>query len=152
MGYASLAAEADDIDNFWAFLQPYMEASDGVEKTYKHLKENSYLLPIDGRKEGWRWSIFRGFLLIAPWPWFQLIASPVFGLNVLGRMFAMWTSKLPQWPEEVEALNPVDENDPYVLSWKNNKKLGWRELWWPLICTLIGLLAFFSMVAYAFLR
>ncbi|WP_284337934.1 DUF6708 domain-containing protein [Comamonas sp. NoAH] len=151
IGYPSPVAEADAIDNFWAFLQPYMEASDGVEKAYSNLKENSYILPLDGRKEGWRWSIFSSFSVAAPWPWLQLIASPAFGLNVLGRMFAMWTSKLPQWPDEVAAQNPVDANDPYILTWKENVSLGWRDLWWPLICTLVGLAAFVALIASIFI-
>ncbi|WP_284337931.1 DUF6708 domain-containing protein [Comamonas sp. NoAH] len=151
IGYPSPVAEADAVDNFWAFLQPYMEASDGVEKAYSNLKENSYILPLDGRKEGWRWSIFSSFSVAAPWPWLQLIASPAFGLNVLGRMFAMWTSKLPQWPDEIAAQNPVDANDPYILTWKENASLGWRDLWWPLICTVVGLAVFFGLIASIFM-
>ncbi|WP_284337932.1 DUF6708 domain-containing protein [Comamonas sp. NoAH] len=151
IGYPSMTGDAQSIDKFWAFLQPYMEAPDGVEKTFKHLKENAYLLPIDGRKEGWRWSIFRVFLIGYHWPVLQLITSPLSGLNVLGRIFAMWTSKIPKWPEEIEALNPVDAEDPYILSWKNNGVLGWREVWWPLICTVIGLIAFFGLIAYIFI-
>lgn len=53
LGYPNIVSKPVSIDKFWAFLQPYMEAPDGVERTYKHLKEKTgYLLPIDGRKEG----------------------------------------------------------------------------------------------------
>lgn len=139
LGYASLAGNAQSIDKFWSFLQPYMEDSNGVERTYRYLKNTGYMVPVDGRKEGFRWSIARSFMLVSNWPWLQLLGSPLFGMNALGRMFAMWTSNQPAWPKKVEALNAVDLNDAYVLNWRENKELGWKGLWWPAICAIIGL-------------
>ena len=138
LGYPSPLGNAQSIDKFWAFLQPYMEAPDGVERTYRHLKEGGYLAPVDGRKEGWRWSIARSFMLAAHWPWLQFLGSPFLGLNAVGRMFAMWTSKIPRWPEEVEREIEIAADDPYVLTWRDNDPLGWWELWYPLICTVLG--------------
>lgn len=139
LGYPSITGNAESVDKFWAFLQPYMEAEDGVEQTWRHLKEKTgYLLPLGGRKEGWRWSIVQNYAWSGHWPWLQFLASPVFGLNALGRIIAMWTSKVPQWPEEVEKGSVVDPDDPYVLSWRDNGPLGWWELWFPLICTFLG--------------
>ena len=138
LGYPSPLGNAQSIDKFWAFLQPYMEAPDGVERTYRHLKEGGYLAPVDGRKEGWRWSIARSFMLAAHWPWLQFLGSPFLGLNAVGRMFAMWTSKIPRWPEEVESESEIAADDPYVLTWRDNDPLGWWELWYPLICTVLG--------------
>ena len=139
LGYGSLIGNAQSIDKFWAFHQPYMDAPDGVERTYRHLKETGYLLPIDGRKEGWRWSITCSFFMAAHWPWLQLLGSFLMGANALGRLFAMWTSKVPYWPDEVEKANPVEKNDPFVITWRENFPLGWWELWWPLLCMVIGL-------------
>ncbi|MDH5823947.1 hypothetical protein QFW77_13265 [Luteimonas sp. RD2P54] len=148
LGYPSLLGNAQSIDKFWAFLQPYMEAKDGVERTYRHLKEGGYLVPVDGRKEGWRWSIARSFMLGAHWPCFQLLFSPFLGLNAVGRMFAMWTSKVPRWPEEVERASPVEADDPFVLTWRDNAPLGWWELWYPLICTVVGVGFFVGVIGW----
>lgn len=134
------------IDKFWAFLQPYMEAPDGVERTFSHLKKGGYLLPLDGRKEGWCWSIARSFMMYAHWPWLQLLVAPVWGPVTLGRMFAMWTSKQPSWPAEVEQASEVAADDPYVLTWRNNDSLGWWELWYPLLCTVLGVGAFVGVL------
>lgn len=150
LGYATLLGNEGSIDKFWAFLQPYMEADDGVKRTYRQLKgkdgKGGAMPPIDGRKEGWRWSIAQSFLVAAHWPWLQLLGSPVLGLNAIGRMFAMWTSKQPTWPREVEEANSIDPDDPYVLTWRDNGPLGWWEFYWPLICTLLGTGIFFGVI------
>ncbi|WP_143166230.1 DUF6708 domain-containing protein [Halomonas cupida] len=149
LGYPSLLGNAESIDKFWAFLQPYMEAEDGVERTWRHLKEQTgYLMPVDGRREGWRWSIVQNYAWSGHWPWLQFIASPVLGLNAVGRMLAMWTSKVPEWPAEVEQESQVDADDPYVLTWRDNDTIGWWELYWPLICTLIGVGAFIGVIGW----
>ncbi|WP_157958613.1 DUF6708 domain-containing protein [Salinicola sp. CPA57] len=149
LGYPSPLGNAQSIDKFWAFLQPYMEAEDGVERTWHHLKENTgYLVPVDNRREGWRWSIARSFMLGAHWPYLQLLFSPFLGLNALGRMLAMSTSKIPQWPEEVERANPEEPDDPYRLTWRDNGPLGWWELYWPLLCTVIGVGAFIGILGW----
>ncbi|WP_139313665.1 DUF6708 domain-containing protein [Salinicola sp. MH3R3-1] len=149
LGYPSPLGNAQSIDKFWAFLQPYMEAEDGVERTWHHLKENTgYLVPVDNRREGWRWSIARSFMLGAHWPYLQLLFSPFLGLNALGRMLAMSTSKIPQWPEEVERANPEEPDDPYRLTWRDNGPLGWWELYWPLLCTVIGVGAFVGVLGW----
>ncbi|WP_302142217.1 DUF6708 domain-containing protein [Halomonas alkalicola] len=149
LGYPSPLGNAESIDKFWAFLQPYMEAEDGVERTWRYLKDDAgYLVPVDGRKEGWRWSIVRSFMLGAHWPYLQLVFAPFLGLNAIGRMFAMWTSKVPKWPEEVERENPVEVDDPYVLTWRDNGPIGWWELYWPLICTVIGVGGFLGVIVW----
>ncbi|NWO08523.1 MAG: hypothetical protein HLX50_23290, partial [Alteromonadaceae bacterium] len=149
LGYPSILGNAQSIDKFWAFLQPYMEAEDGVEKTRRHLKENTgYLLPLDNCKEGWRWSIVQNYAWTGHWPWLQFIGSPVLGLNAVGRMLAMSTSKIPQWPEDVERESQPEANDPYVLTWRDNGPLGWWELYWPLICTVVGVGAFVGVIAW----
>ena len=139
LGYVLWTGKAQSVDQFWAFLQPYMEAKDGVERTHNYVKNAHYVLPVEGRKEGWRWSIALGFMIGAHWPWLQLLLSPVLCPNALGRVLAMWTSKVPKWPQEVEDANPVDPDDPYVMTWRDNAPLGWWEFWWPLLCTLVGI-------------
>ncbi|MCD7099526.1 DUF6708 domain-containing protein [Stenotrophomonas sp. MMGLT7] len=147
LGYA-FPGDEHSMDKFWAFLQPYMEAQDGAERTYRHLKKNGYLAPLDGRKEGWRWSIARSFMSAAHWPWLQFLGAPFLGLNAVGRMFAMRTSKRPRWPKEVEDANTVEADDPYVLTWRDNGPLGWWELGWPSICTVLGVGLYVGVIAW----
>ena len=103
-------------------------------------------MPLDGRKEGWRWSVVRTFAPGWPYPWTMLLLCIPLGLNALGRMFAMWTSKQPIWPPEVEEANQVDPDDPYTLTWRDNGPLGWWELYWPLVCTILGAGVFFGAI------
>ncbi|MDR2188321.1 MAG: hypothetical protein LBE62_09760 [Azonexus sp.] len=140
LGY-TFPGKEDSMDKFWAFLQPYMEAPDGVERTHRKLKSEGFLLPLDGRKEGWRWSIARTFAPGGFWPWLQFLASPPLAWIAAGRILAMWTSKQPVWPDEVEQANPVEPNDPYTLTWRDNEPLGWWELYWPMICFVVGIAA-----------
>ncbi|MGQ4660613.1 DUF6708 domain-containing protein [Lysobacter sp. F6437] len=149
LGY-TFPGKAESMDKFWAFLQPYMEAPDGDERTYKHL-EDGMLMPLDGRKEGWRWSIARAFAFMGHWPWMQLLFCVPFGLTAVGRMFAMATSKQPQWPADIEAANVIDPDDPYQLIWRDNGPLGWWELWYPMICTLLGVGTFVGVIVAMFL-
>jgi len=146
----------ESMDKFWAFVQPYMEAPDGVARTYQHLKgadgRDALLLPLDGRKEGWRWSIARSFAPGGHWPWAQFLMCIPLGLNAVGRIFAMWTSKQPEWPPEVEQANQVDPEDPYVLTWRDNAPLGWWDLYWPLICTILGVGIFFGVIGSILLK
>ncbi|MGQ4582770.1 DUF6708 domain-containing protein [Lysobacter sp. F60174L2] len=144
LGY-SFPGKPESMDKFWAFLQPYMEAPDGVERTHKHLRDG-LLMPLDGRKEGWRWSIVRTFAPGWPYPWTMLLLCIPLGLNALGRMFAMWTSKQPVWPPEMEEAHSVDPEDPFILTWRDNEPLGWWEFYWPLVCTLLGTGIFFGVI------
>ncbi|ALM53976.1 hypothetical protein BJB45_08865 [Halomonas huangheensis] len=147
LGYPSLLGNAESIDKFWAFLQPYMEAEDGVERTFQHL-EAGYLMPVDGRREGWCWSIVQNYAWTGHWPWLQFIASPVLGLNAIGRIFAMWTSKVPEWPAEVEQESQVGADDPYALTWRDNGPIGWWEFYWPLVCTIVGVTSFVGVIVW----
>ena len=146
LGYI-FPSTTESMDKFWAFLQPYMEAPDGVERTFNHLK-GGLLMPVDGRKEGWRWSVVRTFAPGWPYPWTLLLLCVPLGLNAVGRMFAMWTSKVPRWPEEVERASELEAGDPYVLTWRDNAPLGWWELWYPLICTVLGVGTFVGAIVW----
>ncbi|WP_157956981.1 DUF6708 domain-containing protein [Salinicola aestuarinus] len=146
LGY-TFPGNMESMDKFWAFLQPYMEAEDGVERTHQELKQ-SLLMPVDGRREGWRWSIFRTFAPGLHYPWTMLLLCIPLGLNAVGRMLAMRTSKIPKWPEEVEQASPVETDDPYRLTWRDNGPLGWWELYWPLLCTVIGVGAFVGALGW----
>jgi len=120
----------------WEYIRRYMEEPDGVKKNYD-LTE--ICMPVDGRREGLAFGLIRTFAPYAKWPLMQLLGSPLWALTTLGRWLAMYTSKVPMWPENVEAACKVEPDDPYQKDWRNNGKYDFYELWWPVICFVIGL-------------
>ncbi|MCE8021766.1 hypothetical protein HOP51_16840 [Halomonas sp. MCCC 1A11036] len=42
----------------------------------------------------------------------------------------------------------VDADDSYVLTWRDNGPIGWWELYWPLICTVIGVGGFVGVIGW----
>lgn len=120
----------------WEFLRRYMEEPDYLPEAHRHVEIAN---PIHDRREGFAHGVMRCFGLGARYPLLQLLLSPILALNSLGRWIAMVTSKVPQWPAEVEAACRIEPDDPYRKDWRNNIKLGFWELWWPMICFTIGL-------------
>lgn len=130
--------DREGLMRLWEYVRRYMESPDGVEKNYQ-LTE--ICMPIDGRREGILFGIVRTFAPFARWPFLQLAASPFLALTALGRWFAMSTSKVPVWPQDVEADCQVDAADPFTKDWRSNGKYDFYELWWPVICVAVGLIA-----------
>lgn len=135
LGYPYMGSEEDALQ-LWEYIRRYMEDPDGVENSY-HLTK--LCPPIDGRREGLLFGIVRTFAPAANHMAIQLILSPVAALNVLGRWLAMYTSKVPRWPEEIEAVCQIDPDDPYQKDWRSNGKYDFWELGWPVICFVVGL-------------
>jgi len=59
------------------------------------------------------------------WP-MTLILFPLTLLGSIARFVAMRTSKIPRWPEVVEAECMVDADDPINVSAKDNSGHLWR--------------------------
>ena len=99
----------------WEFYRRYMD--EGPPAVTKYVK---YCMPVDGQREPFRagyevifsnWEVLKSNpVLSILW----LLMWPLNWLSVLGRWVAMQTSKIPQWPAEVEAANVVDPGDPYI--------------------------------------
>lgn len=134
LGYVPFA-DRDNLLKLWEYIRRYMETPDGVERNFR---ETELCLPIDGRREGLLFGLVRSFAPLARVPVMQLVASPVFALNTWGRWVAMYTSKTPQWPAEVEAANEIAANDPYRKNWRSNGPYTLAEWLWPAICFLTG--------------
>ncbi|MGQ7246796.1 DUF6708 domain-containing protein [Halomonas sp. V046] len=136
LGYPHLG-DKDGLLNLWEFIRAYMEAGDGVKEGYRNVE---LCLPVYENREGMAFGIFSSFSVAAKWPFIgQLLFSWLLSLNVLGRWFAMYTSKVPRWPEEIEAACQIDPDDPYEKDWRDNGKYDFREFGWPLICFFVGL-------------
>ena len=105
----------------WEFYRRYME--EGPQAVADYIK---VCMPIDGRRESFRFGFERIFVedaaaLLQPigvlmWT----IMLPLNLLSVLGRWVAMQTSKLPQWPAEIEAASRTEPDDPYMIDARIN--------------------------------
>lgn len=135
LAYPFLGDEAG-LMRLWEYVRRYMEDSDGVERASR---STELCMPVDGRREGLLFGIVRTFAPYVRWPAVQLLGSPLWALTVLGRWVAMQTSKVPIWPDDVEAACQVNDGDQYQKDWRSNGKYDFFELWWPLVCFVIGL-------------
>ncbi|MDH5822336.1 phage holin family protein [Luteimonas sp. RD2P54] len=144
LGYPFLGDKVG-LMRLWEYIRRYMEDPDGVEKNYELTK---LCLPIDGRREGFAFGLVRTFAPYTKWPVLQLLASPLWTMTTLGRCLAMYTSKVPAWPAEVEAACQVDPDDPYQKDWRQNGKYDFYELGWPVICFVVGLVVLVTGIAW----
>jgi hypothetical protein len=101
----------DSVRAHWEFIRRYMEQGPGAVTCAVHS-----CAPIDKGRENARESMQRILANDAESP--RFVAWLFFLPSVLGgiaRVFAMYTSKIPQWPKEIEAANPIEPNDPYAI-------------------------------------
>lgn len=143
--YVFLAGKAA-VDDAWAFVWRYMEEEDGPASTFDVLKE-SVLMPVDERKEGAMWSIFRTFVPGANWPIVSLMFCVPLALNSLGRIIAMSTCRLPVWPSSVKDSITQEPDDPYRRTAGGNPPLNFAERDWPIICFCLGLAIWITVLA-----
>jgi hypothetical protein len=104
----------DFVRGHWEFIRRYME--DGPRAL---IGQVDFCMPVDGRRERFWLGVQRVlaniggaprgvFYMLVPWcAWVSLF-----------RGFAMRTSKVPQWPELIEAANVIEPNDPYAIAGK----------------------------------
>ncbi|GGC17966.1 DUF6708 domain-containing protein [Pseudoduganella buxea] len=105
-------SDRDTVRAHWEFIRRYME--DGPEEASRQIL---FCMPVDGRRETAKGGMHRVFVNFngAPWP-FLLMLSPILLLVSLFRILAMRTSKIPQWPDHVEAACAVEAGDPYAIA------------------------------------
>lgn len=134
LGYPAWGDE-NDAYAIWEFIRKYMEEPAGY-------KENSKLIdicmPIDNKREGFLFCIFRAMLLTSINPVLQLITSPFMAVLAWCRLFAVYTSKTPKWPSYVKEKYENVSLDKFSRSYENNIQLSFVEGTWPIICFVIG--------------
>ena len=109
-------SKSDFVRAHWEFIRRYME--DGPEAISGQVQ---FCLPLDGRREGVRVGAERIFANFASLPAFiYLLVWPFCALVSVLRIFAMRTSKVPVWPENVEADCEIEEGDPYAITGNEN--------------------------------
>ncbi|ALN87249.1 hypothetical protein LC55x_3998 [Lysobacter capsici] len=112
--------ELDVLRGNWEFLRRYME--DGPEQAWRLVH---VCMPIAEHRESLRFSFDRlhvHFMGVGLWVWYPLL--PFWLLCVVGRIVSMWTSKVPVWPEHIQAQCRIEADDPYVKDESTNPKEG----------------------------
>ena len=105
-GYVS---DPENLRHYFAYLQRYMD--EGPQAVAPYTLD---CLDIVDRREtavfGFKrlWVNPNGLLFI------QALMLPLFIVSAIGRVIAMRTSKIPQWPSEVEAANRIEPGEPWV--------------------------------------
>lgn len=126
----------DKVPSLWEYIRRYMEEPEGPEQNWRY---SDICMPIDGRREGLWFGIVRVLAQGSEKPILLLLLSPVWSVVTLGRWIAMYTSKVPKWPAEIEAQSVIEPDDPYRRDWRNNVKFNFQEGVWPVICFVAGL-------------
>ncbi|MCK0746734.1 DUF6708 domain-containing protein [Chromohalobacter nigrandesensis] len=135
LGYPFFGDE-DRILPLWEYIRRYMEDDKGVKNNYE---ATDLCMPVGERREGLYFGIVRSFGIAAFSPYIaQPLMSPFWAVITWGRLIAMYTSRVPHWPEDIETECRVDENDPYRKDWSDNKEFTFIEGPWPVICFVAG--------------
>lgn len=135
LGYPYFGDE-ERLRTLWEYIRCYMEDDQGVKIAYK---ATDLCMPVGERREGLYFGIVRGFGIAAFSPFIaQPLMSPIWAVITWGRLIAMYTSRVPHWPEDIENECQIDENDPYRKDWRDNKEFTFIEGPWPVICFVVG--------------
>jgi hypothetical protein len=104
--------EHDFVRAHWEFVRRYME--DGPQSVSGQVQ---FCMPIDVRRETFKVGMERVFANIASAPFLlYYLLFPLCLVVSLFRFIAINTSKIPQWPADVEAASAVDPGDPYAIA------------------------------------
>ncbi|MBS9435505.1 MULTISPECIES: DUF6708 domain-containing protein [Photorhabdus] len=113
----------DIIQGYWEFIRCYMEE--------ECLQEQADIIalcpPIEKQKESYIFGLQYLMRMNSRLGWiFGIIKLPFALIASIARYIAGQTSKMPQWPQEVEEDCQVDPDDPINVSAANNPVHLWR--------------------------
>jgi hypothetical protein len=109
----SESSDHPEVLSFWEFVRRYMEAPDDLPALAGQV--DSVIDIANKREDFWAgWG-----RLSEDSPILSTILFPVTLFYSIGRVIANYTSKIPQWPAEVEAECRVEEGDPYLRDAKH---------------------------------
>ncbi|HDR2540906.1 TPA: hypothetical protein QCI29_001599 [Enterobacter mori] len=117
-------SDRKQLERHWEFVRRYME--EGPESVIGVV---DFCLPIAKKREGYRFGLL--YLLSgfngAPLFLFPLLFVLAFIFSV-PRYLAMVTSRVPVWPESIEAQCQAEKDDPYMVDASCNPEHPWRNL------------------------
>jgi hypothetical protein len=94
----------------WEFIRRYME--EGPEKLIGQVHT---IHAIDKRREYFGDGFVRLLSQNGTPDWLDILFAPLTFIETFGRYIAMHTSKIPVWPDEIEAQCQIEQDDPYIL-------------------------------------
>jgi hypothetical protein len=101
----------DCVRAHWEFVRRYME--DGPQEVSGQVR---FCMPVDKQKERLRVGAERVFANFAGAPlMLYCLLFPFCVVISIFRWFAMMTSKVPHWPDAIEAGTKIEPNDPYAI-------------------------------------
>ncbi|MBV4412386.1 hypothetical protein J0B02_06040 [Enterobacteriaceae bacterium YMB-R22] len=112
--------EEEYVYRFWELVRRYMEDEEGVREVADGV---GWFLPIVKRREPF-WLGFR--MQMIQYGWAAIPMSPCVLLESVGRWVSFRTSKIPQWPEEIEARCEIAPEDPYNFDSSSVDELRWE--------------------------
>jgi hypothetical protein len=102
---------ADFVRAHWEFVRRYME--DGPQEVSSQVQ---FCMPVDKHREGFRVGAERVFSNFAAAPLvLYCLVFPFCVVVIIFRWLAMMTSKVPHWPDDIEASTKIENNDPYAI-------------------------------------
>ena len=101
---------ADRVRSHWEFIRRYME--EGPAEASQIVR---FCVPVSDRKETPAAAFHRAFGAFRGSTIFQIVMAPFCFWTFLGRLIAIATSKIPQWPAEINAVCAIEPNDPYAI-------------------------------------
>lgn len=105
------SSELERLQSHWEFVRRYME--EGPDAVARQVRS---CLPIENRRESAKFGFRRVFANIENAPLaLYWIAWPICAVIGVARIFAMRTSKVPRWPDDIEAACMVELDDPYAM-------------------------------------
>ena len=114
--------DQDVLRQNWEFIRRYMEhGPQGI------VDLAPMYLPIATHREPWVSGLQRLLLIVSGSLVGHTILLPFFILFSFGRVIANHTSRIPQWPAEIEATSQIEPGDPFERDERNNtaNRIGW---------------------------
>lgn len=109
---ATQYSDQDFVRSHWEFIRRYMEEGPNTV-----IDPVQFCIPVDGRRESAIFGMHRVFANFSGHSWVMIaMVAPICLTIALFRIFAMRTSKIPCWPQEVEAACVVEDGDPYAIT------------------------------------
>jgi len=100
----------DCVRPHWEFIRRYME--EGPQELVQRVK---FCLPIRDRKETLMAGFRRLLLNSGEVGFITMLMLPFYAWILIGRRIAVMTSKIPQWPAEIDAVCCVAPDDVYAI-------------------------------------
>jgi hypothetical protein len=115
--FSMVSNKKEDLYQLWEFIRRYME--EGPQDLYKQVE---FCMPVSEKRESYFFGLKRLIVNFKGQSFLQALMMPFFLLYSIGRVFAMWTSRIPKWPQEVENACRIEPGDPYIKDFRTNPK------------------------------